>query len=82
METFTSDEASKMTSKATVVYDPKPIAYKAVRVWLSNGRRMLGMWTGTKWWSMEGEIEPVKWELGERQKKTDKLRKGFARDKS
>ena len=40
------------------------------------------MWTGTKWWSMEGEIEPVKWELGERRKKTDKLRKGFAKDKS
>ena len=66
-----------MTSKATVVYDPKPRAYKAVRVWLSNGRRMLGMWTGSKWWSMEGEIHPVRWELEERRKKTGKLRKAI-----
>lgn len=76
----TFDGASEMTSKATVVYDPKPTAYKAVRVWLSNGRRMLGIWTGTKWWSTEGEIEPVKWELEERRKKTDKLRKAIPRD--
>ncbi len=80
MEAFTSDGANKMTSKATIVYDPKPVAYKAVRVWLSNGRRMLGIWTGTKWWSTEGEIEPVKWELEERRKKTDKLRKAIPRD--
>ena len=71
------EDACKMTSKATVVYDPKPRAYKAVRVWLSNGRRMLGMWTGSKWWSMEGEIQPVRWELEERRKKTDKLRKAI-----
>jgi hypothetical protein len=80
METFTFSGASKVTPKANVVYDPKPIAYKAVRVWLSNGRRMLGIWTGTKWWSSEGEIEPVKWELEERRKKTDKLRKTIPRD--
>lgn len=72
-----------MTGKATSVYDPKPMAYKAVRVWLSDGSRMLGMWTGTKWWSLQGEIKPVRWELEERKKKkTDKLRKiipkGFA----
>jgi hypothetical protein len=80
METFTSDTKSEMTSKATAVYDPKPIAYKAVRVWLSDGSRMLGIWTGTKWWSTKGEIQPVKWELEERKKKkTDKLRKAIAR---
>ena len=33
---------------------------------------MLGMWTGTKWWSVRGEIEPVKWELEERKKKRTK----------
>ena len=44
---------------------------------LPNGRRMLGMWTGAKWWSMEGEIHPVRWELEERRKKTDKLRKAI-----
>ena len=33
------------------------------------------MWTGTKWWSSKGEIEPVKWELEERRKKAKKLRK-------
>ena len=32
METFTSDTMSKMTSKPHMVYDPKPMAYKAVRV--------------------------------------------------
>jgi hypothetical protein len=66
----------KVTSKVTIVYDPKPTPYKAVRVWLSDGSRMLGMWTGTRWWSRKGEIKPVKWELQERKKKkTDKLRK-------
>jgi hypothetical protein len=65
-----------MTSKNTPVYDPKPPAYKAVRVWLSDGSRMLGIWTGTKWWSTKGEIRPTKWELEERKKrKTDKLLK-------
>jgi capsid protein len=29
-----------MTGKATSVYDPKPMTYKAVRVWLSDGRRI------------------------------------------
>ena len=65
-----------MTGRAISVYDPKPMAYKAVRVWLADGSRMLGMWTGTKWWSLRGEISPVRWELEERKKKkTDKLRK-------
>jgi hypothetical protein len=65
-----------MSGKAISVYDPKPMAYKAVRVWLSDGSRILGMWTGTKWWSLQGEIKPVRWELEERKKKkTDKLRK-------
>lgn len=58
------------------VTDPKPRPYKAVRVWLSDGSRMLGMWTGTKWWSLRGEIDPVRWELEERKKKkTKKLKK-------
>jgi hypothetical protein len=79
METFTSDKRNK-GSKTTAVYDPKPIAYKAVRVWLSDGCRMLGMWTGVKWWSTKGEIKPVKWELEERKKKkTEKFRKAIAR---
>ena len=39
-------DPSNMTSKDTAVYDPKPTAYKAVRVWLSDGSRMLGIWTG------------------------------------
>jgi hypothetical protein len=41
---------------------PKPIQYVAVRVWLEDGTRMLGMWTGTRWWSTKGEIHPVTWE--------------------
>jgi hypothetical protein len=81
MEAFTSDSSSKMTPKTTAVYDPKPMAYKAVRVWLSDGSRMLGKWTGVKWWSTKGEIKPVRWELEERKKKkTDRLRKAIVRD--
>jgi len=57
------------------VDDPKPKVRKAVRVWLADGTRRLGMWTGTRWWSSKGEISPVKWELEERPKKTKKLRK-------
>jgi hypothetical protein len=79
METFKLD-GKRMAPKATVGYDPKPIAYKAVRVWLSDGSRLLGMWTGTKWWSTRGEITPVKWELEERKKKkARKLRKAIPR---
>jgi hypothetical protein len=79
MAAFNSD-SSTMTGKTISVYDPKPIAYKAVRVWLSDGSRTLGMWTGTKWWSLQGEIKPVRWELEERKKKkTDKLRKTIAK---
>ena len=80
METFISDSSSKMTFKRAAVYDPKPIACQAVRVWLSDGGRMLGIWTGTKWWSTKGEIQPIKWELEERKRKTDKLRKAIARN--
>jgi hypothetical protein len=75
MATSTSGSMA-MSGKTIPVYDPKPMAYKAVRVWLSDGSRMLGMWTGAKWWSLQGEIKPVRWELEERKKKkTDKLRK-------
>ena len=56
--------------------DAKPVPYKAVRVWLQNGTRALGMWTGSRWWSTKGEIDPVKWELEVRKrKKTEKLLK-------
>ncbi len=80
METFTSDSSSTMTSKLHMVYEPKPPAYKAVRVWLSDGSRMVGMWTGVKWWSTKGEIKPVKWELEERKKKkTERLSKAITR---
>jgi hypothetical protein len=60
--------------------DIKPIALKAVRVWLADGTRILGMWTGEKWWSAKGEITPVKWELEVREKKTKKLLKKLRDD--
>ena len=53
--------------------DVRPVPYRAVRVWLADGTRMLGMWTGEKWWSIKGEITPMRWELEERVKKTEKL---------
>jgi hypothetical protein len=59
--------------------DVKPVPHRAVRVWLADGTRMLGMWTGERWWSVKGEINPVKWELEERAKKTKKLEKTFRR---
>ena len=56
--------------------DEKLVPYRAVRVWLPNGGRGLGMWTGSRWWSTKGEINPVKWELEARKKKkTEKLLK-------
>ena len=55
--------------------DVKPIPRVAVRVWLADGTRILGMWTGARWWSTKGEIHPVKWELEVREKKTEKLLK-------
>jgi len=57
--------------------DVRPIPYQAVRVWLADGTRMLGMWTGHRWWSTKGEIHPVKWELEVREKKTKKLLKSL-----
>jgi hypothetical protein len=62
----------KRASMKEAVTDPKPKPYKAVRVWLPDGTRMLGIWTGTKWWSVNGEIKPIKWELEERKKKKTK----------
>ncbi len=59
-----------MSSKERDDNGTKPDPYKAVRVWLDDGTRLHGMWTGTKWWSASGEIIPVKWELEERPKKT------------
>lgn len=34
---------------------------------------MHAMWTGDLWWSVEGEVSPIKWELEERPKKTRKI---------
>jgi hypothetical protein len=59
--------------------DVKPVPHRAVRVWLADGSRMLGMWTGENWWSAKGEINPVRWELEERPKKTKKLEKALRR---
>ena len=53
----------------------KPEQYKAVRVWLADGTRVLGVWTGQAWLSAQGEIKPARWELKERKKKTKKLKK-------
>ena len=55
--------------------DAHPIPRAAVRVRLADGTRMIGMWTGSRWWSTEGEIKPVKWELEVIEKKTKKLLK-------
>jgi hypothetical protein len=64
--------------KNTQFDDVKPLAYKAVRVWAADGSGMLGMWTGERWWSLKGEIAPVKWELEARKKKkTKKLLKSL-----
>ena len=56
--------------------DVRPVPYRAVRVWLSDGTRMLGMWTGERWWSAKG---PARWELEERKKKTKKLQKSLGK---
>lgn len=64
-----------MSSKESGDSGTKPESYKAVRVWLEDGSRTHGMWTGTVWWSIKGEISPVKWELEERPKKTRKISK-------
>ena len=58
--------------------DIRPVPQRAVRVWLADGTRMLGMWTGERWWSAKGEITPARWELEERKKKkTKKLQKAL-----
>ncbi len=60
--------------------ESKPEAYKAVRCWLANGTRTVGMWTGDRWWSTKGEITPVRWELEPlKKKKTKKLQKALRR---
>lgn len=64
-----------MSSKQKGDSGTKPELRKAVRVWLEDGSRTHGMWTGTHWWSIKGEIAPVKWELEERPKKTKKISK-------
>jgi len=62
-----------MSSKEKGDDGVKPDLHKAVRVWLVDGTRMHGMWTGSNWWSTKGEISPVKWELEERPKRTKKI---------
>jgi hypothetical protein len=63
--------------------DEKPKKYKAVRVWLKDGSRTLGMWTGDRWWSIQGEINRARWELAERKKKrTEELLKIIERENS
>ena len=58
--------------------DAHPLPYQAVSVWPDNGTRLLGMWTGDRWWSAKGEVHPVKWELEVRKKKkTKKLLKSL-----
>jgi hypothetical protein len=64
-----------MEKERTQYDDVKPVPCKAVRVWLSDGTRVIGMWTGSGWWSSKGEVNPVKWELEIRKKKTEKLLK-------
>jgi hypothetical protein len=54
--------------------------YKAVRIWLQDGSRTLGMWTGARWWSLKGEIHPARWELEERKKRGRKLLKRIKRE--
>ena len=68
-----------MDSDSVMKYDDvRPVPYRAVRVWLADGTRMLGMWTGERWWSVKGEITPARWELEERKKKkTKKLQKAL-----
>ena len=72
--TVNSNEKAEMNSKMRKnqqTDDPKPRAYKAVRVWLSDGTRILGMWTGTNGRGTKGEIQPVKWEREEEEKEED-----------
>ncbi len=64
-----------MENERTQYDDVNPAPCKAVRVWLSDGTRVIGMWTGFRWWSSKGEVNPVKWELETRKKKTEKLLK-------
>ena len=57
--------------------DVKPVPYRAVRVWLADGTKLLGMWTGERWWSENGEITPARWKPAKRKKKTKKLQKAL-----
>lgn len=62
-----------MSEKETAPDGTKPETLKAVRVWLEDGSRVHGMWTGSCWWSTKGEVFPIKWELKERAAKTKKI---------
>ncbi len=64
-----------MSSKQKGDSGTKPELYKAVRVWLEDGSRTHGMWTGSNWWCVKSEISRVKWELKKRSKKTKKISK-------
>jgi len=69
-----------MSSKQKGDSGAKPELRKAVHVCLEDGSQTHGMWTGSKWWSVEGEIIPAKWELEERPKKTKKIDKVLPAD--
>jgi hypothetical protein len=39
----------------------KPFRYEIVSCVFESGRVVPGMWTGNRWWSDNGEIEPTRW---------------------
>jgi hypothetical protein len=57
--------------------DVCPIPRVAVRVWLADGTRTIGMWTRSRWWSSKGEIHPVRWELEVREKRLKNFERSF-----
>jgi hypothetical protein len=66
-----------MSSEKAGTDHPKPGLRKAVRVWLENGTRIHAMWIGDRWWSAQGEVSPIRWELEERHQKTKKISKSL-----
>ena len=74
-----------MDSNSTQDDSDKPERYKAVRVWLADGTRVVGMWTGERWWSTKGQVTPARWELEPLKKKkkpkvTSSARKAMRND--
>jgi hypothetical protein len=50
METFPFDCADSKPKELAIVY-----------AMLADGTTQKAVWTGSRWWSVEGEIEPVRW---------------------